>query len=59
MTRDEITDARRFPQLRREVAARRERGDSLERVERELIARSGLSEDLQSALWLYAWALRR
>jgi hypothetical protein len=30
---------------------------SLENVERELIAPSGLSEELQSALWLYGWSL--
>jgi hypothetical protein len=44
-------------QLRAQIARRLERGDSLDSVERELIVPSRLSEDLQSALWLYGWSL--
>jgi hypothetical protein len=44
-------------QLRVEIAKRLGRGDSLERVECELIAPSRLSEEQQSALWLYGWSL--
>ena len=44
-------------QLRVEIAARLERGDSLDSVERELIAPSRLSEELKSVLWLYGWLL--
>ncbi len=43
--------------LRHEIATRLGRGDSLESVERELIAPSGLTDELQSALWLYGWSL--
>jgi hypothetical protein len=32
-------------------------GASLERVEAEVIDRSGLRQDEKSALWLYAWSL--
>jgi hypothetical protein len=32
-------------------------GASLERVETEVIDRSGLHQDEKSALWLYAWSL--
>lgn len=38
------------------TTTRFERGDTLEAIERELIAPSGLPEDQQSALWLYAWS---
>ena len=31
-------------------------GVSLDRVEREVIEPSGLTQDQQAALWLYAWA---
>jgi hypothetical protein len=44
-------------QLREEVARRLERGESLDTIERELIAPSQLPEEHQSALWLYAWSL--
>jgi len=43
-------------QLRAAIARRLERGDPLDTVERELIAPSGLAEEQQSALWLYAWS---
>ena len=43
-------------QLQAAIAARLERGDTLDTVERELIAPSGLPEEQQSALWLYAWS---
>jgi hypothetical protein len=56
MTHHEAAE-RPFRQLRGEIATRLRRGDSLENVERELIAPSGLTEDLQSALWLYGWSL--
>jgi hypothetical protein len=54
LTHREVAE-RPFRQLREDIATRR--GDSLENVERELIAPSGLSEELQSALWLYGWSL--
>ena len=44
-------------QLRVEIAKRLGRGDSLDSVERELIAPSRLSEEHKSALWLYGWLL--
>jgi hypothetical protein len=44
-------------QLRAAIAARLERGDTLDAVERELIAPARLSDEQQSALWLYAWSL--
>ena len=56
MTHHETAE-RLFRQLRGEVAARLRHGDSLEHVERELIAPSELTEELQSALWLYGWSL--
>ncbi len=43
-------------QLRVAIARRLERGDALDAVERELIAPSGLAEEQQSALWVYAWS---
>ena len=43
-------------QLLAAIATRLARGDTLDLVERELIAPSGLSEEEQSALWLYAWS---
>ncbi|HYB26227.1 MAG TPA: hypothetical protein VEF89_06420 [Solirubrobacteraceae bacterium] len=42
--------------LQAAIAARLDRGDTLDTVERELIAPSGLPEEQQSALWLYAWS---
>ena len=56
-TREELGEAQTLRQLRAEVAARLERGDSLDSVERGLIAPSRLSEEQQSALWLYGWSL--
>ena len=50
------SDANRIPELEAAIATRLERGDTLDTVERELIASSGLPEELQSALWLYAWS---
>ena len=44
-------------QLRAEIAKRLGRGDSLDSVEREVIAPSPLSEEHKSALWLYGWLL--
>ena len=44
-------------QLRVEIAKRLRQGDSLDSVERELIAPSRLSEEHKSALWLYGWLL--
>jgi hypothetical protein len=49
-------EARRMRQLRAAIAARLERGDTLESIERDLIVSSGLPEDQQSALWVYAWS---
>lgn len=49
-------EAYRMRQLLAAIATRLERGDTLDAVERELIAPSGLSEEEQSALWLYAWS---
>ena len=42
--------------LQAAIATRLERGNTLETVERELIVPSGLSEEQQSALWVYAWS---
>lgn len=55
MTGDAAIEPQR--QLRGEIAARLGCGDSLDNVERELIAPSRLSEDQQAALWLYGWSL--
>ncbi len=46
----------RVRELRAAIARRLERGDTLDTVERELIAPCGLAEEQQSALWLYAWS---
>jgi hypothetical protein len=43
-------------QLRAAIATRLERGETLDAVERELIARSELPEEQRHALWLYAWS---
>lgn len=50
------SEAYRMRRLRAAIATRFERGDMLDTIERELIAPSGLSEEQQSALWLYAWS---
>ena len=49
-------ETHRMLQLRAAIAARLARGDTLETIERELIVSSGLPEEQQSALWLYAWS---
>jgi hypothetical protein len=43
-------------QLRSAITTRLERGDTLETIERQLIAPSGIPEEQQSALWVYAWS---
>ena len=50
------SDAYRMRQLRASIRTRLGHGDALDTIERELIAPSGLSEEEQSALWLYAWS---
>lgn len=40
---------------RRAVDRRAERGDSLARIETELIGCAHLDEERRAALWLYAW----
>ena len=50
------SEADHLRQLQAAIATRLERGDTLEAVERDLIAPSGLPEDQQHALWLYAWS---
>ncbi len=49
----------RMRQLRAAIDRRLERGETLDTVERELIAPAGLAEEPQSALWLYAWSHRQ
>jgi len=51
-----VGEADRMRQLQAEIATRLQRGNTLDTVERELIAPSGLPEEQQSALWLYAWS---
>jgi len=43
-------------QLQAAIATRLEHGDTLDTIERQLIAPSRLPEEQQSALWLYAWS---
>ena len=50
------SDADRMHQLRATIAKRLESGDTLGAVEREVIRPSGLPEELESALWVYAWS---
>jgi hypothetical protein len=50
------SEADRMLHLRAAIATRLERGDTLDTVERELIARSELPEEQRDALWLYAWS---
>ena len=57
MTREPLSEAQSLRQLRAQLAARLGRGDSLDSLERELIAHSPLSEEQKSALWLYGWSL--
>ena len=49
-------EAHRMQQLRATIATQLDRGDTLDTVERQLIVPSGLSEEQQSALWVYAWS---
>jgi hypothetical protein len=49
-------EAHHMQQLRAAITTRLERGDTLDAIERQLIAPSGLPEEQQSALWLYAWS---
>ena len=46
----------RMRQLQAAIAARLARGDTLDTVERELLAPAGLPEEQQNALWVYAWS---
>jgi hypothetical protein len=55
-TQRRAAEADRVRQLRAVISTRRERGDTLDTVERELIVPSGLPEEQQSALWVYAWS---
>jgi hypothetical protein len=57
MRREAARAAQPLRQLRVEIASRLGRGDSLDSVERELIAPSRLSEEQKAALWLYGWSL--
>jgi hypothetical protein len=50
------SEADRMRQLRAAIDRRLQRGDSLDTLERELIAPSGLPEEQQDALWVYAWS---
>jgi hypothetical protein len=59
VTREAVAETQQLRQLRAEIAARLGQGDSLDSVERELIARSRLTEEQKSALWLYGWLLPR
>ena len=43
-------------ELRGAVEAAIRRGESFSTIEREIIDSSQLSDDAQSALWLYAWS---
>ena len=53
---NQFSEPQRTRQLRAAIATRLERGDSLDTVERELIAPSRLPEEQQTALWVYAWS---
>jgi hypothetical protein len=46
----------RLQELQAAISTRLELGDTLDTVERELIAPSELPEDEKSALWVYAWS---
>ena len=50
------SEAHRMQQLRAAIVVRLERGDTLDTIERQLIARSELPEEERHALWLYAWS---
>lgn len=53
------SEAERTRQLRVAIATRLQRGETLDAVDGELIEPSGLSEEQQDALWVYAWSLPR
>jgi hypothetical protein len=57
ISQEAACEADRMRQLQAAIATRLERGDTLDTVERELIVPSGLPEEQQSALWVYAWSL--
>lgn len=57
MRREAAGETQPLGQLQAEIASRLGRGDSLDSVERELIAPSRLSEEQKAALWLYGWSL--
>jgi hypothetical protein len=59
MTYEAVGEAQQLGLLRAEIAARLGRGDCLESVERDVTAPSQLSEEQQSALWLYGWSLAK
>jgi hypothetical protein len=42
--------------LQERIATMMQAGASLDRVESEVIDRSGLNADRKAALWLYAWS---
>ncbi len=42
--------------LQERIAVGMERGDSLEQVERDVIAVADISNERKAALWLYAWS---
>jgi hypothetical protein len=44
-----------LPELRDVVARLADRGETLERIEAEVVEPAPLDEDRQAALWLYAW----
>jgi hypothetical protein len=48
--------SRAYVGQQRAIATRLEHGDTLDIIDRQLIAPSGLPEEQQSALWLYAWS---
>jgi hypothetical protein len=45
-----------FIQLQERIAVMMQCGESLDRVEDEVINSSGLESDQRAALWLYAWS---
>ena len=57
MRREAAGETQPLRQLQAEIASRLGRGDSLDSVERELIAPSRLSEEQKAALWLDGWSL--
>jgi hypothetical protein len=59
MRYEAVGEAQQLELLRAEIAARLGRGDCLESVEREVIVPSRLSDEQQSALWLYGWSLAK